>query len=51
MVPSIAVSQAHAQSVSAIVVEGNQRIETDTVLSYLQLSPAIPSIRTGSMHR
>ena len=34
--PGLAVSAAVAQVVSNIVVEGNQRVETDTVLSYLQ---------------
>ena len=37
--PAIGVSPAYAQAVSAIVVEGNQRVETDTVLSYMQISP------------
>jgi outer membrane protein insertion porin family len=40
--PSVAVTAAYAQSVSAIVVEGNQRVETDTVLSYMQISPGEP---------
>lgn len=35
-------AQAQAQVVSQIAVEGNQRIETDTVLSYMQLSPGDP---------
>jgi outer membrane protein insertion porin family len=30
---------AHAQVVRAIVVEGNQRVEADTVLAYMQVSP------------
>ncbi len=34
-----ATSVAYAQSVAGIIVEGNQRVETDTVLSYVQLSP------------
>ena len=41
-VPAIALSPALAQAVSAIVVEGNQRVETDTVLSYMQISPGEP---------
>lgn len=37
--PSVLVSQAQAQSISNIAVEGNQRVETDTILAYLQLQP------------
>jgi outer membrane protein insertion porin family len=37
--PAFWVSTVHAQTVSAIVVEGNQRVENDTVLSYVPLSP------------
>ena len=37
--PGIASSAVQAAVVSSIVVEGNQRIEKDTVLSYVQLSP------------
>lgn len=33
---------AQAEVVSRIVVEGNQRIETDTVLSYMQVQPGEP---------
>jgi outer membrane protein insertion porin family len=33
------VSSAHAQTVSSIIVEGNQRVENDTVLSYIAISP------------
>ncbi len=40
--PSILARPALAQSISAIVVEGNQRVETDTVLSYMQVSPGEP---------
>lgn len=40
--PSILAPPAFAQSISAIVVEGNQRVETDTVLSYMQVSPGEP---------
>ena len=40
--PSPWLSSAHAQAVSGIVVEGNQRVETDTVLSYMQISPGQP---------
>ncbi|MFN4142003.1 outer membrane protein assembly factor BamA [Aestuariivirga sp.] len=32
-------SSAQAQTVSAIIVEGNQRVENETVLSYVQISP------------
>ena len=32
-------SQAHAETISNIVVEGNQRVENDTVFSYLQFAP------------
>lgn len=38
-VPGIAVSSAYAAVVSSIVIEGNQRIENDTILSYVQVSP------------
>ena len=31
-------SQAYAQNIAKIVVEGNQRVENDTVFSYLQIS-------------
>ena len=31
-------SQAHAQTISKIVIEGNQRVENDTVFSYLQFA-------------
>ena len=37
--PRYALSVAQAQTVSSIVVEGNQRVENDTVLSYVQISP------------
>lgn len=37
--PQVWVAQAEAQVVSQIAVEGNQRIETDTVLSYMQIAP------------
>src|SRR5689334_2550917 len=33
---------AQAQTVGSIVVEGNQRIETETVLSYMQIAPGEP---------
>lgn len=39
LAPSVVMAPAYAQSVSTIVVEGNQRVETDTVLSYMQISP------------
>lgn len=34
--PGLALTSAHAQVVSAIVVEGNQRIENETIISYVQ---------------
>jgi outer membrane protein insertion porin family len=37
--PAAWLSAAHAQTVSAIIVEGNQRVENDTVLSYVTISP------------
>ena len=40
--PSAFVSAAHAQTISRITVEGNQRVETETVLSYMQVSPGDP---------
>ena len=40
--PSGLVSQAYALTVSRIVIEGNQRIENDTVLSYMQISAGQP---------
>ena len=36
--PGVLVTPAHAQVVSAIVIEGNQRVENETILSYMQLS-------------
>jgi len=36
--PAYLVAPALAQSVSGIVVEGNQRVEADTILAYLQVS-------------
>ena len=39
LAPSAMMSPAHAQVVSAIVVEGNQRVENETILSYMQISP------------
>lgn len=33
---------AQAQTVGRIIVEGNQRIETETVLSYMQIGPGDP---------
>ena len=35
-------SAAYAQTIARIVVEGNQRVETETVLSYMQVSPGQP---------
>lgn len=40
--PSFAVSSAYADTVSRIVVEGNQRVEADTVLSYMSITPGKP---------
>ncbi|WP_374333024.1 outer membrane protein assembly factor BamA, partial [Aestuariivirga sp.] len=37
--PGLAVTSAYAEVVSRIVVEGNQRIENDTILSYVQVTP------------
>jgi outer membrane protein insertion porin family len=37
--PGLAVTSAYAETVSSIVVEGNQRIENDTILAYVQVSP------------
>jgi outer membrane protein insertion porin family len=39
LVPSVSLSVAQAQTVSSIIVEGNQRVENDTVLSYVNISP------------
>lgn len=38
LAPGSWVSQAHAEIISNIVVEGNQRVENDTVFTYLQFS-------------
>src|SRR5262245_5732823 len=35
--PKFLASQAEAQVISRVVVEGNQRIEPDTVMSYMQI--------------
>jgi hypothetical protein len=37
--PRFLASEAQAQVISRIVVEGNQRIEPDTVISYMQIGP------------
>jgi len=37
--PAVLGSVAQAQTVSSIVVEGNQRVENDTVLSYVLITP------------
>lgn len=37
-VPGLGVAPAYAQAVSSIVVEGNQRVENDTIISYVQIS-------------
>jgi outer membrane protein insertion porin family len=39
LAPGLGCSAAHAQTVSSIIVEGNQRVENDTVLSYITISP------------
>lgn len=41
-VPKFFASQAEAQTISRVVVEGNQRIEPDTVISYMQLGAGDP---------
>lgn len=38
VLPGVGASQAYAQNIAQIVVEGNQRVENDTVFSYLQFS-------------
>jgi outer membrane protein insertion porin family len=40
--PAGMVSPAHAQTISGIVVEGNQRVEVETILSYMQVGPGEP---------
>lgn len=40
--PKFLASQANAQTISQIVVEGNQRIEPDTVISYMQINRGDP---------
>ena len=40
--PHAFTTAAQAQTVSRIVVEGNQRIEAETVLSYMQIGPGDP---------
>lgn len=40
--PSGPIASAYAQTVSRIIVEGNQRVENDTVLSYMQIQPGQP---------
>jgi len=40
--PRLLVPQAHAQTVSRIVVEGTQRIEPETVTSYMHIAPGDP---------
>jgi outer membrane protein insertion porin family len=42
LLPAGFIASAWAQSVSNIVVEGNQRVETETVLSYTHISPGDP---------
>ena len=38
LLPGTWTQQAHAQTISKIVIEGNQRVENDTLFSYLQFS-------------
>ena len=38
VLPGAWTPQAHAQTISKIVIEGNQRVENDTLFSYLQFS-------------
>ena len=38
VLPGTWTPQAHAQTISKIVIEGNQRVENDTLFSYLQFS-------------
>lgn len=40
--PQVFAPAAYAQTVGRIIVEGNQRIETETVLSYMQIGPGDP---------
>jgi outer membrane protein insertion porin family len=40
--PQVFAPAAQAQTVGRIIVEGNQRIEAETVLSYMQLGPGDP---------
>lgn len=42
IVPGEYAPAAQAQTVGRIIVEGNQRIETETVLSYMQIGPGDP---------
>ncbi len=42
IVPGEFAPAAQAQTVGRIIVEGNQRIETETVLSYMQIGPGDP---------
>ncbi|WP_421695256.1 outer membrane protein assembly factor BamA [Aestuariivirga sp.] len=37
-VPGFAPSAAYAEAVTSVVIEGNQRVENDTILSYIQIS-------------
>jgi outer membrane protein insertion porin family len=39
LAPVLWLSAAQAQTVSSIIVEGNQRVENDTVLSYVTITP------------
>ena len=39
LAPSVLVASAHAQVVSAIIIEGNQRVENESILAYMQISP------------
>ena len=40
--PHVLMSTARAETIARIVVEGNQRIEPETVTSYMHISPGEP---------
>lgn len=42
VVPGFFATQAEAQTIARVVVEGNQRIEPDTVMSYMQIGAGDP---------
>jgi outer membrane protein insertion porin family len=49
--PQAFVQAVQAQTVGRIIVEGNQRIEAETVLSYMQLGPGDPFDSKRSTNR